>query len=160
FAYLRGLLFKNPDIYRGFLVRPNPTIKHEGGHYVFLVNSYNIESFQRMRALPVLPLFIDLSRARREGMPYKELIETLREHIDASTEQLETYANQLLAYGLLEFNLGVSGIDPDWDIKLKEKLMPTAEHLPIAQKLLGTLTDMRSVAEDYGKVGVNERKEI
>jgi hypothetical protein len=162
YAYLKGLLMKSPDVSRWLLVRPNPTLKRDGSHYVFLINSHNIESFQRLPAQPALDLFLELARAKREGIRYQELVQTIidNEYVDASVAEIEAYINQLIEYGFLEFNIGVSGIDPDWDLKLGAKLGPMAEPLPMIRELLATLEQVRRLSRQYEKATVEDRHRI
>ena len=48
FQYLRDIMAQCPEISRRFSIRPNPTITKENEYYLFLTNSNNKESFQRL----------------------------------------------------------------------------------------------------------------
>ncbi len=162
YKYLKVLLTKNPNFYRYFLLRPNPTLKKNENHYLFLTNSDNIEAFQRIPANPALEIFLDLASQKKEGILYKELVHTIveNEYIDAPAETLESFINQLIDYGFLEFNIGVSGIDPDWDDELTKKLKPLAAHLPLIKELLDTLKTVRKLANQYGAAECENRIRI
>jgi hypothetical protein len=162
YAYLKGLLLKNPAIYRHFLVRLNPTLKKHDDHYVFLTNCNNIEAFQRIPANPVLEVFRHLASEKKEGMVIQEMVQRILEdeYIEASAESLEAYIYQLTEYGFLEFNIGVSGLDPDWDIKLRENLVPLAVHLSLITELSEVLARVRKLADQYGKASVQDRRQI
>lgn len=162
YQYLKGLLTQNREIGLLLLVRPNPTLKQQDDHYVFLTNSNNIEAFQRIPGSPVLEVFRVLSGQQRQGITIGRLIHSIidNEYIDAPAEEIEAYLKQLIDYGFLEFNFGVSGIDPDWDIKLREQLAPVAGKIPLVSQLTGVLAEVRQLAERYGEAGVETRQEI
>jgi hypothetical protein len=162
YQFLRGLLSQHREIAYFLPVRPNPTLKQQDDHYVFLTNSNNIEAFQRIPGNPVLEVFRVLSGQQRQGIAIGQLIQTIvdNEYIDAPAEEIEAYLRQLIDYGFLEFNFGVSGIDPDWDIKLREQLAAAAEKIPLVTELTGVLAEVRQLAERYGEAGVDSRKEI
>ncbi|MCW3104367.1 MAG: Lantibiotic dehydratase protein [Bacteroidetes bacterium] len=163
FKYLRDLLLKNKEVYRHFLLRTNPTLQVNDSGYLFLTNSNNIESFQRIPLQPILELFSELVRENKEGISYTALIDTIisNEYVEASVEELRDYINQLIEYGFLEFNIGVSGIDPDWDIKFVEKLKTLEPfHIPHIAELSETLVKMRVLAAAYEKAEVVLRRKI
>ncbi|MCH8957633.1 lantibiotic dehydratase, partial [candidate division KSB1 bacterium] len=162
YQYLKGLLTKIPEVYRYFLLRPNPTLRQEDGHYVFLTNSNNIESFQRLPANPALEPFRILTTEKKVGLVYQKLVQTIinNEYIDAPAADIEAYLNQLIEYGFLEFNIGVSGIDPDWDVKLRNQLKPLAEDVPLIKDLLATLKKVRELSVQYGQSTLARRKQI
>src|SRR5262249_40125843 len=160
YQYLKGLLTKNRSIYRYLPVRPNPTLTKEPQHYVFLTNSNNIEAFQRLAAHAVLDLFHTLTSTQKAGIAYDELVQTIVSHdaIDATPEEIAAYIDELIAYGFLEFHLGVSGIDPDWDLALCEQLRPLRAHSPQIDALLDALAQLRQLATAYGHAPAAQRR--
>lgn len=163
YNYLRTLLLKTKPAYRLLAVRPNPTVKLDGDHYLFLTNSQNIEAFQRTPADPLLELFLELTTGQGNGIRYCDLVQAIieGEYIDATAEDIEGFIEQLLEFGFLEFNIGVSGIDPDWDIKFIEKLGPlAAENVQHISELMDVLRDMRGLANKYASAPLAERKKI
>ncbi len=162
YNYLKVLLTKNSNIYSYLLIRPNPTIQKHEDHYLYLTNSNNIEAFQRIPANPALEVFRYLTSEKREGLVYKNMIQAIidNEYIEASLEDLETFVNQLIEYGFLEFDLGVSGIDPDWDKELNKKLKHLGQELPLIKELLDTLKSVRQLADRYGSSNCEERTRI
>jgi lantibiotic biosynthesis protein len=163
FAYLKGLFSKLPEIYRHFPLRANSTITVSEEGFLFLTNSNNIESFQRMPANPVVELFYDLVKeAPPTGVKYKDLVAGIveGEYIDASAEDIESYINQLISYGFLEFSTGVSGIDPFWDRKLVGVLEEIAPFSALAGELRDTLNSVRQLAKEYGEGDLEQRKGI
>lgn len=162
YNYLKSLLTKNPNISRFLLLRPNPTIQKNTDHYLYLTNSNNIEAFQRIPANPALEVFLFLSSQRKEGIVYKDMIQAIidNEYIDAPTETLEDFINQLIDYGFLEFDFGVSGIDPDWDKKLVQKLIHLEKELPLIHELLNTLDTVRTLADQYSESDCQNRTRL
>ncbi len=158
--YLKGLLFNYRNIYLYFLIRPNPSIELKKNQYSFLINFNNIESFQKLEHNPVLELILQRLAKNQEGVHFEKLIAFLAEQIDADSEQLESFIRELLDYGLLEFNLGVSGVDPDWDIKLKEVLSPYSEKVKHIKELIQTLEKMRVLGDSLASVSASSRKDI
>lgn len=162
YDYLKTLLTKNPNIYRRLLLRPNPTIQKNDESFLYLTNSSNIEAFQRIPANPALDVFLILASQKKEGMVYRDMVQTIidNEYIDAPIETLEDFINQLIDYGFLEFDLGVSGIDPDWDNQLIRKLNHLRDDLPLINELLETLRTVRTLAEAYGHSDCRDRTRL
>ncbi len=162
FQYLKGLLCKNPDIFRWFLIRPNPTIKKLENEYLFLTNCNNVESFQRIPANPALEVFTILAGNKPEGNVFNEILDDIirNEYIDAPKEDLESFLIQLIEYGFLEFNFEVSGIDPDWDKKLVDKLLPLSSKSVLIEELTKSLRQIRILSEQYSSESIETRKEI
>ncbi|UII21878.1 lantibiotic dehydratase [Fulvivirga ligni] len=160
FKYISDLLKQYREAYLNLLLRTNPTIQSNEDHYLYLTNSNNVESFQRMPQNPLVSHIIETVDSQEEGFKFEALITVLQSDVDAAPEELEDYINQLINYGLLEYNIGVSGIDPDWDVKLVEKLSLWGESVPFISDLIEALKSLRSLALKYEKAGVFERKEI
>ncbi|MGB3180656.1 MAG: lantibiotic dehydratase [Cyclobacteriaceae bacterium] len=161
FKYISGLFRKSREIYLWLPLRPNPTIEKKEDHFLYLTNNNNIESFQRIPANPVVELFLELSSKDPQGVRFKDIVKDALDYIDASAEDLEAYIQQFIDYGFLEYNIGVSGIDPDWDYALKDKVAPLAEAgVPFIQELLNTLADIRALAGKYADADFRERKTL
>lgn len=165
YEYLQTLLCKNPSIYRHFLVRANPSIEKGDNDYLFLTNSKNIEAFQRIPIDPVLEVFLDLTARQKQGITFKDLVAMIVSdgYIDALPEEIEAYILQLIEYGFLEYNIGVSGIDPDWDIKLREVLDDIdmiEDPVPLLGELSHTLERIRTFSRSYSEASCAERNAI
>ncbi len=159
--YILDLFKSYRAAYMGFYLRPNPTVESKQDHFFYLTNNNNIEAFQRIPFNPVVELILDSVKENREGIRFDRLIAQLLEQIDAEGEELEGYVKQLLDFGLLEYHIGVSGIDPDWDLKLIPKLEALVE-LEVAHvsELIEVLRNMRLQGEQYAGAGVEKRQEI
>jgi hypothetical protein len=162
YQYLKGLLLAHPLIGRHIPIRPNPTLRQAGDHYVYLTNSHNVEAFQRIPANPVLEVFQVISSQQPQGLSIEAIVCQIleNEYIDAPAEDLESYIKQLVQFGFLEYNVGVSGIDPDWDIRLREVLAPLRQSIPLLGQLVDCLKTVRDLAVSYGTASIEERRQI
>jgi len=162
FIYLIGLLTRIPEVYRNLLIHPNPTLIQKDKNYIFLMNINNVESFQRISYNPVLELLLKVTTARKEGVIYGEVLKTIVDngYIDASSNDIETYINQLIGYGFFEFNFNISGQDLDWDIHLREKLRAFSNNPPIIEELITTLKYIRGLTGEYNNATVERRLQI
>jgi hypothetical protein len=143
-------------------IRPNPTIQKTATHILFLTNSNNVEAFQRIPPSPILDLFLELIGEHAAGLTVRDFAKMIidGEYIEADVEQIEAYIKQLVEYGFFEYNIGVSGIDPDWDVKLREQLAPLTAEFPLLGELSQVLERIRVYAMQYGEASVEERKQI
>jgi len=158
FKYLFDLFKSYPPYAERIPVRPNPTIYKEAECFLFLTNSNNVESFQRIPLNPVLDLFLDLAGADPNGVPVAALAAKALEAVDAELDAIKGYIGQLLEYGFLEYNIGISGIDPDWDEKLVVLLESwRKEGLPFAAELIETLVDLRAKSRQYAESDADQR---
>lgn len=154
--YLNDLFINYEPLYRRLSVRNNPTIQKEEESYLYLTNNNNIEAFQRIPQNPVVEYIYELVSADKVGLPFGGLVDQLLEAIDADRAEIEDYVKQLIDYGFLEYNLGVSGIDPDWDQPLIEVLKPMTDIAHISD-LIETLQKMRSLSVTYAEKPSHER---
>lgn len=158
FKYIKTLLIANSDISRRFFVQLNPTLNKENNQFLYLTNHEETEVFQRIPVDPVLELIHELVSANKEGVEYQELIQSLTEFIDTPVWQLEKYISELIEYGFLEFKFDVSAVDPDWDIKLCEKLEPLTQSSPLLSDLINALRKVRELAHKYEKADFYARQ--
>ncbi|MBC7920342.1 MAG: lantibiotic dehydratase, partial [Ferruginibacter sp.] len=161
FRYLKDLFAASRLIYRRLPLRPNPTIDNREAYFQYLTNHNNIEAFQRIPANPVVSLMLQLIRQQPDGLRFDALGQEVLEYVDAPAEEIENYVQQLVGYGFLEYDLGVSGTDPDWDLKLVEKLQPLVrEAVPHLKELVACLRHIRALAGQYAAGNVDQRKAL
>ncbi len=161
YSYLNTLLIHYKPIFEQFYLRLNPTLSKKPEYYQYLINFNNVESFQQIPLNPVVDLFCEMCTNNPEGMRFKDMVKTAQEYIDAETEELENYIKELIDYGLFEFNVGVSGTDPDWDIKLIEVLQPLADqNVNFVEELIGCLKQLRNLASQYADGNYTKRHEL
>ncbi|MGB3463747.1 MAG: lantibiotic dehydratase [Cyclobacteriaceae bacterium] len=154
--YLFDLFINYEALYTKLAVRNNPTIQTEAESYLYLTNNNNIEAFQRIPQNPVVEYIYELVRADKSGIPFGNLVDQLLEAIDAERAEIEDYVKQLIDYGFLEYNMGVSGIDPDWDRALIAELEQMKD-VPHISDLIDTLNQMRALSVAYAGKPSHER---
>ncbi|KAA5541580.1 lantibiotic dehydratase [Adhaeribacter rhizoryzae] len=161
FKYLKDLFTVSKAIYPHLRLRANPTIEQKAHHYVYLTNHNNVDAFQRIPLSPVLGLILQVVQANQAGIRFAQLVSEICEFVDAPADNIQAYLRQLISYGFLEFDLGVSGTDPDWDLKLISQLtyLEQQEVSHIAE-LSETLQYIRQQANQYGQAAVTERQQI
>jgi len=162
FEYLLNLFSNYDRIYRHLPLRLNPTLKKETAKYAFLTNNANIESFQRLSVNSVIDLFNELFLHHNGSIIYKDLINIIvqENYIEAPRKDIANYVSQLIEYGLLEFNIGVSGTDPEWDLKLRKVLNPLKAKNKLISELINTLIYLRKLARQFAISDFNERNRI
>ncbi len=169
FKYIKTLLLKNGHIHMFFPIRRNPTIKKEKDNFLYLTNSDNIEAFQRIPVNDVLDLLLGLISQNDNGISLKNLTDEIlgKKRLDVPEEELHTYITELIDLGFLEFNMGVSGIDPDWDKRLRlvlENLMDESplrtEERTLIEELRDVLLSLKQMAGTYGNASCEERLKI
>jgi len=161
FYYLKALIFENEGIFLNLPLRLNPTIRKSKEELSYLTNYNNIESFQRIKTNAFLELLIDKLSGNKRGIIYSELINLLKKYTEASSKELQNYINELIKYGFIEFNLGISGKDPEWDIKLCSKLKELEKKkVPLVNELRLSLISLRKLAKKFEKAKADERYRI
>lgn len=169
FKYIKTLLLKNRHLHVFFSIRQNPTIKKEKDNFLYLTNNDNIEAFQRIPFNDVLDLLLGLISQNDNGISLKDLTDEIlgKKRLNVPEEELHTYITELIDLGFLEFNLGVSGIDPDWDIRLRsvlenliDKSPLGAEERTLLEELRDMLLSLKGMADTYGDASCQERLKI
>jgi hypothetical protein len=142
FRLLQDALTHYPPFYHNLNLRLNASGKLVEGEWVYLLNTRNVESIQRMEHSPIIELVRDLL-ATNSGLTFSSLRDQLLEQIEASETEIGTYIITLVDYGLLEWNWPVSGLDPDWPEKLKQILSTSIDPLLIdTSQLLNRLQEL------------------
>ncbi|MFK7808393.1 MAG: lantibiotic dehydratase [Saprospiraceae bacterium] len=146
-AQLQELLSGYPDFYQHLAVQINPTLRSVGEEYVFLINSRNVESIQRVEVNDVLVLLLESIRTTASGqMKFATLKNKMVREIEAPAEQLDAYLAELIRYGLINWVWPVSSTDPKWLDHLLARINPL-ESFQGHQLLLEALNDLRETAK-------------
>jgi hypothetical protein len=158
FRYLRMLLIHLPEAFPLLGICANPTIEKAGDHYVFLTNNYNTEVFQRIAIDPISDGILQL--VRKDGsMEFRSVVAAVLEWVEADDQSIAEYIKQLIGYGLLEFTISGSGMDPEWDQSFIAYLSATfGEMSGHITQLIRTLRSIRQKAADYECAPVSERR--
>lgn len=161
FVYLKTLLIKVKDVYECLSMKVNPTINLIDGYYSFLINSNNIEAFQKIKSNNVINLLIDLVSKNNNTIKYKDLIEIVvnQELFDASKDDIENYLNRLIEYGLFEYEIDVSALDTEWDQKLIS-FLSKINHIDEVKRIIRTLILLRKYAKEYSLATFKVRDDI
>jgi hypothetical protein len=161
FRYVKDLFAASREIYIHLKLRPNPTISLDGSQYVYLTNHQNVEAFQRIPANPVVGLLLELMQQQPTGIRFSVLVQEVCEYVDATEKAIEQYIRQLVGYGFVKFELGVSGTDPDWDMKLTAELSYLQQQkVANIDELIHTLQEVRRLASIYATAAVDKRQHL
>lgn len=159
FKYLQNLLYKCPEIYRLLPLKLNPSLSENGGQLRFFLTIQNVDVFQETEKDAILDQLLSLL-SEKECTIFS-LTQLLLEQLDEQAEDIEAYLLKLVDYGLIEFDLKVSGIDPDWDIKLTTVLSEERfTKCPLVPHLLHVLEGMRTSCFRYEEGDSKEREKI
>ncbi|WMJ74360.1 lantibiotic dehydratase [Cytophagaceae bacterium ABcell3] len=120
FKYIRDLLSFYPAFYRHLKVQLNSCLTVNEGKMRFLCNMENIDVFQEVEMNKVLEMLLGL--LRKKEYTFSELTKQLSSKIECEVSELEEYLLNLRKYGLWDFEFGVSGTDPEWELKLRSIL--------------------------------------
>ena len=108
-----GILLREPAFYRSLSLVLNPCIASvEGKSWLYFDGER--ESFQKMEDNPVAGLVVRLLLSNRREMPFPDLVESLKNDVEASDEEIQSLVFELVDFGLLEWNLPEKGLTPGW----------------------------------------------
>ena len=162
FEFLKVLLFKIPEIFKSFHIVANPSIILKDNAYYFLINSKNLESFQIISEDEAISIILELVQENIKGLQIDDLVNELidNNYIDAEKDTIIQYISTLIEIGFLEFNLFVSGIDTDWDIRLIEYIQDIGSTSELLKELCVILKMLRSLCLKYSTSDFSQREEI
>jgi len=157
-AYLKTLLGLVPELRDALPVRLNPSVTTQAGSYHFVLNHHNVEAFQTLGGHELLEVVAAELRAARGELSLRTLAQRLAaDHVEAPLAALLAWLQPLVECGFLEFDLGASGTDPDWDQALHRQLLPLAGHHPAVLDVLTLLHQLRSVSAAYAQSPASAR---
>ncbi|MFT4666747.1 MAG: hypothetical protein ACI8YQ_001077 [Polaribacter sp.] len=157
-AQVEELLSAYPPFYMHLAVQVNPTLKAKGEEYVFLMNSRNIESIQKIEENEVLALILSISQQYTSGQQlFGQLIKKLGEEVAASAEELEGYLSDLVRLGFLNWVWPVSGTDPNWNSTLLD-WMKTLPDFEGKEWIVAALGQLETAASELPKLSADKRR--
>jgi len=161
YIYLYRLLIQNKVLSRHIKIKHNSTIQIHGEQYNFLVNSNNKEAFTQIAINDAVKAIYELIQTQKEWQ-YNDFVTHLHTHMypDIEQQELEVYIDQLISMGFLEYDLGISFLDPSFDKKLITRLRPLSKHMPHIAELLETLKQLRIMSKKFGEAPVEKREKI
>jgi len=141
---IRPYLLDFPPIADHFHLRVNPSLTRSDGQLRFLVNIRNVESFQSLPAAEGLETIISLAA---DGPTRAILVDRVAsaDLVEGTREDVAAFVYQLVDHGLLEFDLSVSGINPDWDRQAVALLAPLAATCDAARFVIEQLDANRDL---------------
>ena len=156
-AYLQALLESIPGFYHQLRIKVNPSLRLQNGQLTFLLNSQNLESLQQIEQSPVLEALLELMEGKRKT--FAQLLEKALKYIDADQAQVEAYLLQLLQYGLIEWDWGLSGRDVQWLLKLQSYLSYCAE-FPLQAEIVDLLKHLQVQQTSLAQAAGEQRSQI
>lgn len=161
-SYFKALMQSIPTVAGHMRVKINPTLSIVDNQVLYLTNNNNVEAFQRIDNSPLVGLFVEFfSEEFPQGISLAKAVNTLieGEYVDASAEELAGFIHSLLEYGMLEWDLPVSGLDPYWDQKLIDWLREhtTPQNQAFCELAIAALEQARAFAKEFGHQASEKR---
>ncbi|MCO6478584.1 MAG: lantibiotic dehydratase [Phaeodactylibacter sp.] len=159
FRSIKTALFNCRLSFYHFPVSLNPSIFRESSQFRYLINFNNIESIKRIESNQVLEEIFSLLKNTDAPPSFGNLAQALIKIVAASDAEVEQYLLTLINNGFLEFNLPVSGIDPNWDQALAHFLKClNLDDNPIIERTISILTSLRHQCDELGRYDAAQRK--
>jgi len=158
-TYLKELLCNFDAFFVGLELKANASVYREGNEQVFLLNSRNVESVQRIEHNDVIEKIFEILEFFKGKVGFRQMIAELKEMVDAKPEELGLYVLQLQRYGLLEWHWPVSGNDTAWDIKLVE-WFKQMKPFTLRTTVVSSLELLRKNGAAFEQADVPTRKEL
>jgi hypothetical protein len=118
FRLLLAIFYSTERIFIHLPLRVNPTLRLEADIFQYLINRDNVESFQSVPNNEIISFLLSEFEVHPEGIKFKDIVSLLKENVDSSESECSQYLKGLTDAGLFDFDLGISGNDPDWSKKL------------------------------------------
>lgn len=162
YKHLHGLLMNHQEIRQLLPIVLNPTVTRTADSYNFLANDNNQEAFQRISATPSLDIFYTLVAKAPKLLSHQELIALViaKKYINASTKDIAKYVDQLIELDFFELDLGISGIDREWNIKLLQKLSKLVTAQPELADVVQGLTKLNELTQEYATAPIAKRQQL
>jgi hypothetical protein len=157
--FAREMLLRDPATRAAAPLSLNATLRREAGHYRFLTNSSNIEAFQRLAVHPVIDLVIDVVSGG--GTTVREAVERLaaEPRLDMTADEIAPLLDELIAIGLIECDIPVSALDPDW-IAAFRRFAEAPGASPRSAAMLAALERLQETASAFATAGAVEREAL
>lgn len=162
FYFLRTCLEYVPSFSIHLVLSNNKTLYNsDDDHWEFLVNSLNVESFQKMEKNEMTE-FVCETLNKSDSIKFGELIKKLSDELEESYDSIQNYLWQLIQIGIIEFNWPASGMDPDWVDKLYKSFSEINDNdNDILDQLVIILSNSKKLISDYESTdNIKIRKEL
>jgi len=156
---LRPLILAVRGIADQLRVRPNPTLQATEEGYKVLLNVSNVESFRTLPPIEELGRIADLAA---DSPSFASLLNRVSsaDLVEGDENDVRVFLRRLIAEGFLEFDAGISGSDPDWDLHLISLLRPMASEGGAAAEIIAALSELRQQLRRFASAGLAERDVI
>ncbi len=160
-AFWKRLIVQDRAAAIHFPIHINPTITVSDTRITFLINKNNVDFFQRIPVTPVLSFVIDILR-NKAALSIAELLTELEGNIDADRESITNYIFSCVESGLIEIDLLVTGIDPNWNTTLLERWIPFGRKIEggTVDIICTALTAINVLCRQYGTTNSGERIDL
>ncbi|GEM_PF-1751793 len=152
------ILRYHPPFFQNQKIKLNYTAELVGTEYVFLHNTRNVESVQRIEDQPVISLIIAYLKNKKTVI-FQELVEMVLSEVDAEKDEIVEYIFTLTEYGLLVWILPVAPTDENWWKFLEKELYLFQDDL-LCKKLEKILSEVGDVLNKISTKTHIERAQI
>lgn len=111
--HIIGLFQRNTSMLRYFNIRLNSTLIKKDDKLCFFSTVNNFETFQQIQSSQVNELIIGLLK-QNKSISLRKLLNILEQNIESDVKNIEKYVLQLLQYGMIESDFGISSMDVGW----------------------------------------------
>jgi hypothetical protein len=156
---LQPLILAIRGIADNLRVRPNPTLETTEEGHKYLLSARNIEAFQ---TLPPIDELTRIAELAADSPAFTTLVNRVAsaDLVEGDENDVRSFLRRLIAEGFLEFDAGISGTDPDWDLHLMSLLRPMAAECPAAAEIIAALSDVREMLRLFATAGLADRDKI
>lgn len=161
FAFIRNCIFSLKELYGFLYIKANPTITGDDSSYKYLINLSNYESIQILKRNPIIEYLLSIL-TEKGRIVFNEFADKLLsdEILDASKEEIEAYLYKLTEIGFFEFDIGISGYDSLWSLKLADYLRSIKVDTVTKTIILSTLDSLNLMRPEFESAGLKSRIEI
>jgi hypothetical protein len=161
FEYLKAIIKKHPLLNEHLLLKLNITAEIKDDKICFLSNFNNIESFQQLNTDGLQLVVYQYLKSNNEPFSLKHLIHQLSQYLEnPAHESIKIYLIKLVEAGLLEMDMGFSGMDQDWDHKLLLFLRSIQGEKPSTIPIISLFEALQKYRAEYQLVDSFTRYQI
>jgi lantibiotic biosynthesis protein len=157
--YLTNLIVCSKIVSPLIKVRLNPTLQTIGSSHKFLTSNGGTEAFQQINVTPVTNILISIFNSTAKPLTIKDTARIIDDSALFSSNYSDVceYLFQLVYIGFLEFDLGVSAINPSWDLQFVELINSISAQVPSLARLASVMESLRDCAERFYSFTAIER---
>jgi lantibiotic biosynthesis protein len=151
-----ALIKSNKNLLPNLPIRQNLSLVLKDETYHFFCQENLQDFFRKVPKTQAIPFILE---AVAEHKIYQNIVEKLCEKFSAKPQAIEGYLNKLLEFGLIEINLGFSGIEPNWVEKLQgifSEMKPSKS----LEKVIKDLQKIQDLTLLFGKATASERRKL